>query len=313
MQSLRIAVLGMVDGNGHPYSWSAMFNGYDSQTMAECPYPAIPGYLAKQPSEMLQIPGASVTHIWTDDPKDAEHVAKASLIPHILDRPEDVIGHVDAVMITTDKGHEHVDRCRPFVEAGIPIFVDKPLVDNEPDLRQFQRWIRDGAKIMSSSCMRYCKEFMPYRTSIHSLGKLRYTSITTCKSWERYGIHALESIYPILGPGFLSAQNVGTKESNIVLFKHRLHGDVAVISIDDLYGSHGILQLYGTSASASAIAQDTFYSFKTQLEAFISYLRTGELPFPFQETEELMRMIIAGIRSREEGGRVVLLEEIAAV
>ena len=25
----RWAMLGMVDGNGHPYSWSAIFNGYD--------------------------------------------------------------------------------------------------------------------------------------------------------------------------------------------------------------------------------------------------------------------------------------------
>ncbi|KRE64830.1 Gfo/Idh/MocA family oxidoreductase [Paenibacillus sp. Soil750] len=312
MQPLRIAVLGMVDGNGHPYSWSAMFNNYDKEIMAECPYPAIPGYLAKEPEDKLRIPGANVTHIWTDDPADAIHVAKAARIPNVVSRPEDVIGHVDAVLITTDKGYEHVERCRPFVEAGLPIFVDKPLVDNETDLKQFQRWVRDGARIMSSSCMRYCKEFMPYRTSIYSLGQLRFSSITTCKSWERYGIHALESIYPILGPGFISAQNTGTKERNIVLFKHGIHGDVAVIAIEDMYGSHGMLQLCGTSASAAVSFQDTFYSFKSQLEAFISYLRTGERPFPFSETEELMRMVIAGIRSREENGRVVLLEEIAA-
>jgi hypothetical protein len=33
-------------------------------------------------------------------------------------------------------------------------------------------------------------------------------------------------------------------------------------------------------------------------------------PYPFEETVELMEIIIAGIRSREEGGRVVTLEEI---
>jgi hypothetical protein len=41
-------------------------------------------------------------------------------------------------------------------------------------------------------------------------------------------------------------------------------------------------------------------------------LHTDERPFPFSETEELMRMVIAGIRSREEGGSIVPLEEIAA-
>ena len=32
--SIRLAMLGMVDGNGHPYLWSAIFNGYDPDEMA---------------------------------------------------------------------------------------------------------------------------------------------------------------------------------------------------------------------------------------------------------------------------------------
>ena len=32
MKEIRIAMLGMVDGNGHPYSWSAMFNGYNKES-----------------------------------------------------------------------------------------------------------------------------------------------------------------------------------------------------------------------------------------------------------------------------------------
>ncbi|MDD3926903.1 MAG: hypothetical protein PHT33_09620 [bacterium] len=30
-KDIRLAMLGMVDGNGHPYSWSAIFNGYDRE------------------------------------------------------------------------------------------------------------------------------------------------------------------------------------------------------------------------------------------------------------------------------------------
>jgi len=70
-ETIRIAMLGMVDGNGHPYSWSAIFNGYDPEAMADCPYPSIPAYLGREPKESLRIPGARVTHIWTDDPADA--------------------------------------------------------------------------------------------------------------------------------------------------------------------------------------------------------------------------------------------------
>ena len=81
-KKIALAMLGMVDGNGHPYSWSAIFNGYDPEAMASCPFAGIPEYLDKQPKHTLGIPGAKVTHIWTDDPADAVAVAKASLIPN---------------------------------------------------------------------------------------------------------------------------------------------------------------------------------------------------------------------------------------
>ena len=55
---------------------------------------------------------------------------------------------------------------------------------------------------------------------------------------------------------------------------------------------------------------DSYYAFKKQLDVFVHWLRTGKEPFPFSETVELMKLVIAGLRSREEGGREVLLSEI---
>lgn len=306
-KDLRIAMLGMVDGNGHPYSWSAIFNGYDRSEMAQCPYAGIPEYLDKQPPETLGIPGAKVTHVWTDDPDDAPRVAKASLIPNVVGHPEDVIGHVDAVIIATDKGHEHVERCRPFVEAGLPMFVDKPLVDNAQDLDTFRRWISEGAAILSGSAMTYTKEFLPYRESTSELGQLRFACITTPKSWERYGIHALSGVYPIVGPGFVSVRNTGTLERNIVHLKHARGVDVVVVATNDMYGGLAQLMLCGTKGSVQTAFRDTYFAFKAQLVDFVRYLRSGIPPFPFSETEELMKIIIAGIESREHGGIEITL------
>ena len=52
---IRLAMLGAVPGNGHPYSWSAIINGYSPQAMARCPYPVIPEYLGRQPPAALGI------------------------------------------------------------------------------------------------------------------------------------------------------------------------------------------------------------------------------------------------------------------
>ncbi|MBM3866830.1 MAG: oxidoreductase [Verrucomicrobia bacterium] len=312
-QAIRLAMLGSTVGNGHPYSWSALFNGYDRELMTkECPFPGIPVYLNKEPAATVTIPGARVTHIHCAGSGGftAEHVACCSLIPHVVEKPTDVIGHVDAVIIATDIGHEHVERARPFVEAGLPVFIDKPLTDNEPDLKTFVHWVEQGLPIMSSSSMRYTKEFMPYRHSTRDLGDLRFVSITTAKSWETYGIHALEAVYPILGPGFLTVRNTGTAARNVVHLTHRREVDAVVVASADMYGSFGVLQLCGTAGRVQTASSDSYYAFRAQLEAFIGYLRSGVYPYPFSETVELMKLVIAGIRSRESGGREVALSEI---
>lgn len=313
-RNIRLAMLGCTPGNGHPYSWSAIFNGYDRERMtAECPFPGIPDYLNREPTEGLTIDGAEVTHIHCagEGGFTAEHVAACSRIPHVVAAPEDVIGEVDAVIVATDIGSEHVARARPFIEAGLPVFIDKPLTDNLDDLRTFNRWVAEGRPILSSSSMRYCREFLPYHKSTDDLGELRFASIATPKSWETYGIHALEAIYPILGPGFLTAQNTGSVDRNVVHLTHERGVDVTVIANRDMFGGFGLLQLCGTQASVQTASADSFFAFKAQLTAFIDYLRTGRRPFPFAETIELMQLVIAGIASREAGGCVVPLSDLS--
>lgn len=313
--NIRLAMLGMVDGNGHPFSWSAIINGeYDAKAMAACGYPVIPQYLGAEPKQNLGIAGVKVTHVWCDEADDGARVAKASHIANVLERATDAIGRVDAVVIATDKGFEHVQRARPFIEAGIPVFIDKPLADNVADLRTFTKWQRQGRPVLSTSCMRYAREFLAAKAAIpEKVGEPRVITMTTCKTWERYGIHALEGVYPMLEPGkWISVTNTGTRKANIVHVRHASGVDVILIAVDDMYGAFAKLAIYGTKGTMNVGFEDTFFSFKAQLEAFVRYLRTGVPPFPFAQTVELVKIIIAGIWSRDESGRTVMLEEIDA-
>jgi predicted dehydrogenase len=299
---LRLAMLGMIEGNGHPYSWSAIVNGYDPVAMAHCPYPGIISYLGKQPLETIGIPGARVTHIWTDDPADAPKVAAASLIEHIVTSPLDVIGQVDAVIIATDDGDDHVRRARPFVEAGLPVFIDKPLATNPADLAQFVAWQRQGKILLSTSGMRYAPEMQLTEAQTQHLGELRWITSFTCKTWERYGIHALEAVQPLLGPGFLTIQAQSEAAGDLMHLTHRSGVRLTIAALHDAYGSFGAVHLYGTTGDLALKLTDTYHAFRGQLVAFIDLLRTGQPPLPFEETTELMAVLIAGLRSRQQGG-----------
>lgn len=304
-------MLGMIEGNGHPYSWSAIINGYNPAAMAACPYPVIPKYLGAEPAGSVRVPDAQVTHVWADNPADAAAVATASLIPHVAARPEDVIGEVDAVVISTDDGFDHVRRARPFVEAGLPVFIDKPLATSLEELRTFAAWEKAGAKLLSSSGLRYSPQLAACRASLPALGELRWLSGVTTKTWERYGIHLLEPLFCLAGPGIASIRMETQPDFEIAHMLHRSGAQITLPVIYDAAGSFGAVQLCGTAGqSALRFGNTTYQNFRGQMLSFIDFARTGRSPYPFAETVELMAVLIAGLRSRAEKSRRVEIAEI---
>ena len=188
------------------------------------------------------------------------------------------------------------------------MFIDKPLVNKEEDLRTFVEWHNAGAKFITSSSMRYCKEFEPYYKNRYELGELMYVCSTMAKKYETYGIHALEAMYPLLGPGFVSVRNTGTYERTVVHIEHESGCNVNVIQGIGMV-PHGMM-LLGSAGPITLTAGDSYYAFKKQPDLFVHWLRKGEEPFPFAESVELMKLVIGGLRSREEGGREVFLSEM---
>lgn len=303
---VRLAMLGMISGNGHPFSWSAIINGYDPAVMARvCPYPVISEYLNAQPFAEVGIPDARVTHVWTDDPTDAPKIAAAAFIPHVVSRPEDVIGEVDAVIISTDDGTDHVRRARPFVEAGLPVFVDKPLATTSDELACFMQWQRDGARILSSSGMRYAPEL----SEIEERDWL-WISGVVCKTWERYGIHALEPVYKVLGPGFTEVRSESQPGSDIVYCRHLSGTQITIAAIHDAIGSQGVLHAYGKSGEKAIALRSTYQTFRSQLLEIVRWVQSGIEPYPFSQTVELMNVLMAGLESRRRGGEIVPISSV---
>ena len=62
---MKLGIIGGSEGNGHPYSWSAIINGYNEERMEECEYSSIPRYLKENSEELGKLNGVEVSHIWT--------------------------------------------------------------------------------------------------------------------------------------------------------------------------------------------------------------------------------------------------------
>ncbi|MCX8092510.1 MAG: oxidoreductase, partial [Verrucomicrobiae bacterium] len=128
----------------------------------------------------------------------------------------------------------------------------------------------------------------------------------------RYAIHALEAIWPVLGPGFLGVRVESRPGSDVAYVTHQSGVQVHLGVFHDAVGSYGALHVFGTKGHLAVTCWDTYTSFRNQLVDFIEMLRTGERPYPLSETVELMAVLIAGLRSRERGGTFVEMKEIFA-
>ena len=72
-------MIGRSPGNGHPYSWSAIVNGFDHGEMRKLTeFPTIPAYLEAAAEAEFGVGDARVTHLWMPDRAEAEFCARCS-------------------------------------------------------------------------------------------------------------------------------------------------------------------------------------------------------------------------------------------
>jgi len=196
---LRLGIIGLSEGNGHPYSWSAIFNGYDQKGMEFCGFPGIPEYLSKQVFPDDGIDEAKVTHVWTQNIKLSNHIAETCFIDNVVENFEDMIGHVDAVLLARDDADRHFQMAKPFIEAGLPIYIDKPVALSLSELNKIYSLSKYPSQIFTCSALAYAKEFLLTDKDRNELGKILNVVGMFPKRWDTYSVHIIEPILKNIG------------------------------------------------------------------------------------------------------------------
>ena len=100
------------------------------------------------------------------------------------------------MIIARDDYENHFQMASPFLEAGLPVFIDKPLSLESSELRTLRRYLEKG-QLMSCSGMRYARELDEPRANLSAYGRLKLIRGAIVLSWEKYGVHLLEAILAV--------------------------------------------------------------------------------------------------------------------
>ena len=304
---LKLGVIGMSKGNGHPYSWSAIINGdYDAGVMADCGYPTIPEYLGAN-RDTLGIDDAKVTHVWTQDRELSEKCAAASLIDNVVDNLEDLVGQVDAVLLARDDPQNHVAMAKPFLDAFVPLFIDKPLAMSWADLDYFAAEHARGKFLMSCSSMRYTPGVQSARVGIGSLGRIELAVAVGKKDWPKYGIHYLEGLFSLLDdPKAVAVKHVSSTGKDIVYVEFDT-GTLATIHVFMDIAPTADLTLYCQEGTLRVDHGGAYPSFRNTLVEAVRSFRQNKPRLDFEKTRNVISALIAGQESLDHGGKTVSL------
>jgi predicted dehydrogenase len=170
--------------------------------------------------------GMIVTHGWDLNPATKEEFSKKWGVTPVKNHT-DLIGKVDAVISSDyyaiDANPKMVE---PFLEAGVPIFINRPFSTN---LAGAKRMIETARKyktpIMCASSFEFTRDTEIAREEVQKIGKSiqGYSATNSMSDYSTHGIHGLYMLHRVVG-GPLKAISYRTpdwkKPNGLMTFEH---------------------------------------------------------------------------------------------
>ena len=292
--SERTIRLGVVGLDGHGPNFTAKVNGPDSQIAGARVVAAMP-----VPSVMIS------------EEQLAEKVeATRALGVEIVDDPAVLASKVDGILVLHDDGSKHLELASRCAEFGKPMFVDKPLEVTAAKARKLvETCVSNNCPVFTSSALRLCAEVQSAVARTEDgpiVSAMTYSPLShqpTMPGWIYYGIHAVEPLYALMGPGCREVRCIPSDA-----------GPVAVGTWDDgrlgiakamTRGPHGynFTVWRETTTEQCAVNVETIYlGLLTNIKTF---METGDPPADPQESIEVIAFMEAANESMAGGGTAV--------
>lgn len=311
---VNLGIVGLNEGNGHPFSYSAMFNGFDPVELEKrCPFALIRDYLPRDHRNEIFIEGARVTHVWTQDPDLSEDVSKVAKIPEIVPSYTDLIGEVDAVILARDDPWNHLEMARPFLEAGLPLFIDKQLTSTPEDLEELLSLAGEDYPLMACSPMRYTRD-VAAAAETPGIGEVRSIHGMCRVNWMRYGHHLFEGIAVLWGLDVESVRSLNGEEGHdIVQLRYRSGLNVILEFITDVSLPIQFTCFSEGKEPFQVPFSDFVHSFREMMARFAELAGGGKKPISHLEMVDIARVILAGDLSKRSNGTAFSPETLEPV
>jgi hypothetical protein len=241
----------------------------------------------------------------------AASFASEHRVPRVYGSVAEMVPDVDCAIIHSCNWDTHVEKARPFVEAGKSVLIDKPMAGNRRDLDIIQEWLAQRARIAGGSSLRYCYETQEWLAKPVEERGTPHTVICGCAVDEfNYGIHAYAHLAGLMPERALAVRHLGADPQRRIQIMWP-DGRMGIVIVGKV---EGWVPFYATVVTERGVAQfvaDAGKLYRALLEKCLPYLagETDTPPVPHDRLLEPERWAVAARASWREDDRWVLITD----
>jgi Oxidoreductase family, NAD-binding Rossmann fold len=244
-------------------------------------------------------------------PKFVEEIKKSGV--EIVDSIPALLEKVDVVLLESVDGRPHLAQARPVIEAGKPLFIDKPLAGSLADAIAISQLAKKhNVPWFSSSSLRFGPGIQGLRKNDKVGQILGCDAYGPCPTEEHhpdlfwYGVHGVEILYTLMGAGCQSVTRSHTDGADVVV------GIWEGGRIGTFRGIRKGKSDYGATAfgDKGVAASTGFGGYQPLVEQIATFFKTREPPVAAEETLELFAFMEAADESKRRGGKPVNIQDV---
>ena len=250
----------------------------------ECSHAEYFAYYFNQKNDKgnYNFPDYRVTAISGHYKKDNEIIAERFGIDNVFKNFEDMVSMVDAVMITARDGKYHLEFAKPFLERGIPAFINKPITS---DYREAKKLIsiakKANAPVCGGSVIKYAEDVLSLAEIVKNDRKNVSGGNIVCPvffdseygGFWFYSQHLVETLITIFGKDIKSVNAFENRGNVTAVFDY---GDFAVSGLF----ADNCIECYQTTLVTKKknynIPMDFTKSTDIMCEKFVEMVETGK-------------------------------------
>lgn len=221
---------------------------------------------------------------------------------------EEVLNRADVLLLEINDPSLHLDYFKKIMDAGKPIFLDKPPADTLKSAQEIFRIARENkVKVFSASSLRFAPQVIQLPQEIPqpkvgaALGPLGKALAGSSINW--YGVHTVEMVQAVMGTG---AKKVFSRRDPMGVSGIIEYGDGrrATVQLNEGVWHYAVMGL--DDKVVKFLPVDASHLYTDLLKKIVEFFRGGEAPVSFKESLEV-QAILEAIEESVNTGREIEL------